>query len=198
MAVDNNLLILSDEIYDRIVYDDTEICSIASFEQVKDRIILANGFSKTYAMTGWRLGYLFADKSVIEAVNRIQQSSTTCPSSFVQMAGITALKEKNSINRMVKEYDKRRRIIVEGLNQIPRIECSVPKGAFYVFPNISRTNQSSSKICNELLEKEGVCTTPGSVFGRYGKQHIRLSYATGIETINKALEKMNRFFSQIT
>jgi aminotransferase len=155
---------------------------------------MVNGFSKTYAMTGWRLGYAFANKKIIKAMEILQQTTTTCPSSFVQKAGIVALTRSDVfLKKMIKEYDLRRRFIVKKLNEIPGISCTIPKGAFYAFPNFSNLKMSSFEISNRLLEEEGVCSTPGRVFGECGEGHIRCSYATDLETISKALFKIESF-----
>ncbi|RLI35934.1 pyridoxal phosphate-dependent aminotransferase [Candidatus Bathyarchaeota archaeon] len=197
IAEDHNLLILSDEIYDRITYDGVEVKSIASLDNTRDRVITVNGFSKTYAMTGWRLGYAAANKTIIDAMNKIQQTTTTCPSSFIQKAGVTALRgPQDCVEDMVKEYDRRRRFIVERLNEIDGVYCPKPKGAFYTFPRLPDTGMSSVDVSMRLLEEEGVCTTPGTVFGEYGESHIRISYATSLEVISEAVERMKRFFER--
>jgi aspartate/methionine/tyrosine aminotransferase len=194
LAADYNLLILSDEIYDKIVYSDSNVRSFASIENVRNKVIMVNGFSKTYAMTGWRLGYAFAKKKIIKAMEILQQTTTTCPPSFVQKAGIVALTRSDVfLKKMIKEYDLRRRFIVKKLNEIPGISCTIPKGAFYAFPNFSNLKMSSFEISNRLLEEEGVCSTPGRVFGECGEGHIRCSYATDLETISKALFKIESF-----
>ncbi|MEM3014205.1 MAG: pyridoxal phosphate-dependent aminotransferase [Candidatus Bathyarchaeia archaeon] len=194
LAVDHDLLILSDEIYDRIVYDEVEVRSPASFDDGRERCIVINGFSKAYAMTGWRLGYAFADKDVIDAMVTIQQSTTTCPASFVQKAGIAALKgPQDIISKMVQEYDRRRKFIVNQLNNIQGLSCSMPRGAFYVFPKIKELGISSLEFCSKLLEREGVSTTPGSVFGESGEGYVRMSYATSLETIREAVNKIKGF-----
>lgn len=198
LAKDYDLLVLSDEIYDRLVYDNFKLTSIASLNEMRDRTITINGFSKTYAMTGWRLGYAVANKTVIEAMQRIQQATTTCPASFVQMAGLEALMgPQDCIERMVKEYDERRKVIVNELNKIPEITCPTPKGAFYVFPDVSSVKMTSSKIVEELLKKEKVCSTAGSVFGSFGESHIRFSYATSVEIILKAMGKLREFVEKL-
>jgi aspartate/methionine/tyrosine aminotransferase len=194
LASERGIFVLSDEIYDEIVYDGVEAGSMISFENIRDRVILINGFSKTYAMTGWRLGYAVADKNIIEAMNRIQQATTTCPASFVQRAGIAALKgPQEHVKKMVEEYDRRRKYIVNRLNEIAGVHCTMPKGAFYVFPRFSSLKMPSFEISIKLLEEEGVCTTPGSVFGECGEGHIRLSYATSFETIVEAMERIKGF-----
>jgi aspartate/methionine/tyrosine aminotransferase len=201
LADDHDLLILSDEIYDEIIYDGFETKSMASFSNIKDNVILINGFSKAYAMTGWRLGYAVANETIIDAMNRIQQSTTTCPASFIQKAGIAALKgPQDSVRKMIEEFDRRRKYVVKALNEFPGVKCVMPKGAFYVFPRISKLGMSSFEVSMKLLEEEGVSTTPGSVFGKCGEGHIRLSYATSLEVIAEALEKIKSFverYSQI-
>jgi len=197
LAVDHGLLIMSDEIYDRIVFDDFKIRSPASFDDIRERCIILNGFSKAYAMTGWRIGYAFANEEIVEAMVRIQQSTTTCPASFVQKAGVAALKgPQDSIQKMVQEYDRRRKIIVEQLNNIDGIRCNMPKGAFYVFPEIKTLGTSSLEFCSRLLEEEGVSTTPGSVFGESGEGYVRMSYATSLETIGEAVKKIKAFVNK--
>lgn len=194
LAKDYDLLVLSDEIYDRLVYDGFKPTSIASLNEMRDRTITVNGFSKTYAMTGWRLGYAVANKEIIEAMQRIQQATTTCPASFVQMAGLEALRgPQDCVGRMVKEYDERRKAIVKELTDIPEITCPMPKGAFYVFPDFSPLKMTSKEITEELLKKEGVCSTAGSVFGSFGEGHIRFSYATSLTIISEAMEKLRDF-----
>ncbi len=194
LVADHGLLVLSDEIYDRLVYDDMKVRSIASFDDVKDEAIVVNGFSKTYAMTGWRLGYASACEEIVEAMMRIQQSTTTCPASFIQKAGVAALNgPQDSVEVMVEEYDRRRTFAVEQLNKIHSVNCVMPKGAFYVFPNFSSLEMPSFEVCRRLLEEEGVCCTPGAVFGESGEGHLRLSYASSLETISGALEKIKEF-----
>ncbi|OYT44045.1 aspartate aminotransferase, partial [Candidatus Bathyarchaeota archaeon ex4484_40] len=167
-----------------------EAKSAASFSGSRERVILVNGFSKRYAMTGWRLGYAVADREIVDAINRIQQTTTTCPASFVQKAGIAALKgPQECVEEMVKEYDKRRRFIVERLNKTLGLSCQNPKGAFYAFPKYS-VKMPSVELCKRLLREEGVCTTPGRVFGRYGEGHLRISYATSLDILSEAAEKI--------
>jgi len=197
LAADHDLLVLSDEIYDCITYDGVEAKSAASFSGSRERVILVNGFSKRYAMTGWRLGYAVADREIVDAINRIQQTTTTCPASFVQKAGIAALKgPQECVEEMVKEYDKRRRFIVERLNKTLGLSCQNPKGAFYAFPKYS-VKMPSVELCKRLLREEGVCTTPGRVFGRYGEGHLRISYATSLDILSEAAEKIERFFTRL-
>ena len=198
LAVDHDLLILSDEIYDSIVFDGVRIRSPAAFGSVRERSIVINGLSKAYAMTGWRLGYAFAEKDIVDAMTNIQQSTTTCPASFIQKAGVAALRgPQDSIRKMVEEYDRRRRFIVKQLNNIHDVSCVMPKGAFYVFPDISSLGIPSLKFCSELLGDEGVSTTAGSVFGECGEGFVRMSYATSLEVIAEAVNKINGFIDEI-
>lgn len=197
IAVDNDLLLISDEIYDRIVFDNVKIRSPASCKDALERTVIINGFSKAYAMTGWRIGYAFANKDISEAMMRIQQSTTTCPASFTQKAAIAALKgQQDIVKKMIEEYDKRRRFLVENLNKIDRIKCAMPEGAFYVFLDISELGISSFEFCDRLLKEMGVSTTPGNVFGTYGEGFIRISYATSLEIITEAINKIREFVSK--
>ncbi|MCW4020306.1 MAG: aminotransferase class I/II-fold pyridoxal phosphate-dependent enzyme, partial [Candidatus Bathyarchaeota archaeon] len=199
LAVDHDLAILSDEIYDRLVYDGSKTVSIASFEDVREQSIIINGFSKTYAMTGWRLGYAFASEGIVEAMTRIQQSTTTHPASFIQKAGVAALTgPQDAVERMVEEYDRRRRFIIERFNEISGVRCVMPEGAFYVFPDFSSLKMPSFEICGKMLEEEGVSSTPGSVFGKSGEGHVRISYATSLETISEAVKKIEEFVDRYT
>lgn len=194
LAAEHDLFILSDEIYDEIVYDGTEIKSMASFEDVRENVILVNGFSKSYAMTGWRLGYAVANETIIDAMRRVQQATTTCPASFVQKAGVAALRgPQDDVRKMVEEYDRRRKYIVKALNEMPGVYCAMPKGAFYVFPKISNLKMSSFEVSMKLLNEEGVCSIPGSVFGECGEGYIRLSYAANFEIIVEAMKKIKSF-----
>jgi len=199
VAKDHDLFILSDEVYNKIVYDGFKIKSMAAFEDVRDNVILVNGFSKAYAMTGWRLGYVFAEKTVIEAIDKIVQTSITCPASFTQKAGVAALRgPQGCVTEMVEEFDRRRRFIVKRFNEISGIHCEMPKGAFYVFPDFSSLNMPSMEICMKMLEEEGVCSTPGSAFGEYGEGHIRFSYATSMEVISEAMRKVEEFVLKVS
>jgi len=199
LAQDHDLLVLSDEIYDRLVYDGFQPLSLASLGGMGERTITVNGFSKAYAMTGWRLGYAAADQETIEAMARIQQTTTTCPVSFVQKAGVEALRgSQECVEKMVREYDRRRRTIVEKLRAISGVMCATPKGAFYAFPDFSAFKMSSGDIVEKLLEEEGVCATAGNVFGSFGEGHIRFSYATSLTVISEAMEKLGNFVEKLT
>lgn len=197
LAVDDDFWILTDEVYDRITYEGTPD-SIASITKYVDRTIYINGFSKTYAMTGWRLGYTAAPKNIISEMIKIQQNSTTCPTSFVQTAGVTALEgPQEKVREMQAAYEERRDLIVEGLNSMEGVECVEPQGAFYVFPNIEDLGRDSMDLCKYLLQESGVAATPGSAFGPAGEGHLRLSYANSIERIREALARMEKAFSNL-
>ena len=182
--------ILSDEVYSKIVYEGRHV-SIYDFPEVKDRTILLEGHSKTYAMTGWRLGYGIMPPKLAEAVARLQTNSNSCTASFTQVAGIEALTGSQSKSRkMVREFKARRDLIVDGLNSIPGFKCLKPKGSFYVFPNITGTGMKSKELEVYLLEKAGVAGLSGTSFGKYGEGYLRFSYANSQENIRKALDKI--------
>ena len=186
----HNIIVLSDEVYEYIIYEG-EHCSFASMPGMMDRTILLGGFSKTYAMTGWRLGYAVMPPELVDPVVGLIVNSVSCTPAFTQYAGIEALTgPQDSIPRMVDEFRKRRDLIVDGLNKIPGISCLLPKGAFYVFPNVKKLGVDSSQLANYLLEEAGVATLSGTDFGSYGEGYLRLSYATSIENIEKALERI--------
>ncbi len=187
----DDVLVLSDEIYDRIIYEGKHE-SIASFPQMKEKTIILNGFSKIYAMTGWRLGYGVMRKDLAQKVAQINTNSNSCTSAFTQMAGVEALKgpQKDS-EKMVAEFQKRREVIVSGLNKIEGITCKKPRGAFYVFPNITGTGMDCRKLGDYLLYEAGVAVLPGTSFGSYGEGYLRLSFANSVENIKKALERIS-------
>jgi aspartate/methionine/tyrosine aminotransferase len=183
--------VLSDEIYTRIVYDDLRVTSIAELSGMAERTIIMDGFSKTYGMTGWRLGFGIMPTSLAERIQLLLTHSVGCTAHFTQYAGIEALiSPQAQVGEVVAEYQKRRQIIVEGLNELPGVICQNPQGAFYVFPNVRALNKSSCEIANILLEEAGVALLPGSAFGAYGEGYLRLSYSNSIENIQQALERM--------
>jgi len=193
LACDKDLFVLSDEIYEYLVYDDLKHFSIASLPGMKERTITANGFSKAYSMTGWRLGYLVGPREIVQHILAIHEHSVTGPASFAQRAAAQAMKDprsQQSIDTMVTEFDKRRTVIVEGLNEIPGISCIKPSGAFYAFANIAALGKNSMEIANHLLEKANVATVPGAAFGTRGEGFLRLSFANSKENIVKALDRM--------
>ena len=190
LAVDHKLWVLSDEIYDCLVYEGKHV-SIASFPGMRERIVYINGFSKAYAMTGWRLGYAIAPAELVAEMEKIQQASTSCAASFVQAAGLAALRgPQDCVEKMRGEYKRRRDVIVEGLNSIRGFECIKPRGAFYVFPNVEKLGLNSLTFCERLLLEGGVAAVPGSEFGPYGEGHVRFSYATSMEKIHRAIERI--------
>lgn len=191
LAVKHNLYIYSDEIYSRMVYEENNFFSIASLDQANERVILSNGFSKAFAMTGWRLGSVIAPPEVTERMMMLLQTTSSCVSSFVQRAGIAAIEgEQSPVHMMMEEYKSRRNLIVNGLNSIPGIQCHMPGGAFYAFPNISSFGLTSEDFANVMLEKAGVALLPGSNFGSQGEGFVRLVYASSRENITKALERI--------
>lgn len=197
LAQDHGFWIISDEVYDKLTYGKDSF-SLASIPEHENRIIYINGFSKTYAMTGWRLGYTAAPKEVIDEMIKIQQNSTTCATAFVQWAGLEALNgPQDCVEEMRSEYRNRRDIMVKGLNSIRGIKCVEPKGAFYVFPNIKGLGMDSMDFCKYLLENVGVATTPGSAFGPAGKGHIRMSFANSIDRIEEALKRLEEAINSL-
>jgi aspartate aminotransferase len=183
--------VLSDEIYARLAYDGQEVFSIASLPGMKERCIIVDGFSKTYAMTGWRLGFGIMPKELAASVSLLLTHSLGSTAHFTQFAGIEAiLGPQDMVDNMVAEYQRRRDVIVAGLSAIPGITCRKPQGAFYVFPNIKGTGMTSSELANLILEKAGVALLPGSAFGKFGEGYLRLSYATSIRVIEKGLARI--------
>ena len=187
----DDVLVLSDEIYSRIIYEG-EHESIASLPGMKEKTIVLDGFSKTYAMTGWRLGYGVMRKDLALKVAQLMTNSNSCTCAFIQMAGIEALKgPQDEPERMDAEFKKRREVIVDGLNKIKGISCKKPRGAFYVFPSITETGMNCRELGDYLLNDAGVAVLPGTSFGEYGEGHLRLSFANSIENIKKALARIS-------
>lgn len=197
-AQEHDFWVMSDEIYSRLAYDNLSVPSIASLPGMTERTIIVDGFSKTYAMTGWRLGYGIMPTKLAQVVELLLTHSVGCTAQFVQVAGIKALSgSQKKVDEMVNEYQRRRDVIVSGLNAIPGITCQKPQGAFYVFPNIKSFSLSSSRIADLLLEKAGVAVLPGSDFGNYGEGYLRLTYSNSVENIRKAIEKIGEALSEI-
>jgi len=183
--------VMSDEIYARIVYDGLEAPSIATLPGMKERTIIVDGFSKTYSMTGWRLGFGIMPKELAARVDLLLTHSIGSTAHFTQFAGLEAITgPQDMVEVMVAEYQRRRDAIVDGLNNIPGFTCQQPQGAFYVFPNITGTGMASTDLANLILEKAGVALLPGNSFGEYGEGYLRLSYANSIENIEKGLDKI--------
>ena len=185
-----NLLVLSDEIYSRMIYEG-EHTSIATLPGMREHTIILDGFSKIYAMTGWRLGYGLFPPDLAPSIARLMTNSNSCTAAFTQMAGVAALTgSQQPSEEMVEEFRRRREVIVAGLNDIPGLTCRMPHGAFYVFPNITGTGMSSREVADLLLQEAGVATLAGTSFGAFGEGYIRLSYANSIENIQKALDRI--------
>ncbi|HUI88459.1 MAG TPA: pyridoxal phosphate-dependent aminotransferase [Anaerolineales bacterium] len=186
-----NCWVMTDEIYARLAYDGLQVESIASLPDMKERTIIVDGFSKTYSMTGWRLGYGIMPRELAARVDLLLTHSVGSTAHFTQFAGVEAITgPQDKVDRMVAEYQRRRDVIVEGLNGVAGFICQKPQGAFYAFPNIKGTGMKSNELANLLLEKAGVALLPGSSFGEYGEGYLRLSYANSIENINQGLQQI--------
>ena len=192
MFRDRDIMVLSDEIYSRIWYE-TEPSSIASFDGMLEKTIILDGFSKTYSMTGWRLGYGVMPLWMADAVTKLMVNSNSCTASFTQRAGMAALSgPQDCVTAMVTELHKRRDVIVKGLNEIPGFRCSVPPGAFYAFPNVSGTGISSKELADYLLNEAGVACLNGAAFGEHGNGYLRFSYANSLGNILEAIERIKK------
>ncbi len=188
---DRDIMVLSDEIYSRLIFEG-EHHSIMSIDGMKERTILLDGFSKTYAMTGWRMGYGVMRADLAASIARLMTNSNSCTASFTQVAGVEALRgPQESVDKMCAEFKKRRDVMVAGLNKIKGFSCRLPKGAFYVFPNITKTGWPSKKLADALLEDAGVAGLSGTAFGDFGEGYLRFSVANSIENIEKALERID-------
>lgn len=195
---DKNIYVLSDEIYDRLVYSDTAAFSIASIPYMKDRTIILNGFSKTYAMTGWRIGYGIMHEKLIEKIDRMIANVTSNTSAVAQVASIEAIRgPQDEVDKMREEFKVRRDIIVDGLNSIDGISCKKPEGAFYVFPNIKKLGLKSEELSDYLLREANVAVLDGLSFGEYGEGHLRLSYAESREKIKEAIDRIDKAVKKI-
>lgn len=198
IALKNDLVVLSDEIYGRIVYDGFTHSSIAALPGMLERTIILDGFSKIFAMTGWRLGYGVMPKHVADMVAKLQINCTSCTASFSQIAGVEALTgPQEDVEAMVEEFRRRRDVIVEGLNCIKGFRCHKPLGAFYVFPNISGTGKDSRTLADHLLNEAGVGCLSGTAFGKFGEGYLRFSYATSLENIQEALRRIDKAVSRL-
>ena len=194
LANRHDLWVLTDEIYGRILYDDAEHVSIASLPGMAERTIVLDGFSKTFAMTGWRLGYAVVPPSLVATYSQLIINTISCAPTFAQMGAVEALTgPQDDVDAMVREFRARRDLVVDGLNTIPGFECRRPVGAFYVFPSIGGTGLSGAELADRLLHEAGVCVLAGSAFGGFGGDHIRISYATSRENITEALARIRTF-----
>jgi aspartate aminotransferase len=191
LATRHDLVVLADEIYGRIVYDGTEHVSIASLPGMADRTIVLDGFSKTFAMTGWRLGYAIVPPSLVAMYGQLIINTISCAPTFVQIGAAEALRgQQADVDAMVVEFRARRDLVVDGLNAIPGIRCLRPSGAFYAFPDISGTGLSGAELAEKLLQDAGVCVLAGTAFGGIGSDHIRISYANSRENLSLALDRI--------
>ncbi|MBZ5650273.1 MAG: pyridoxal phosphate-dependent aminotransferase [Acidobacteriia bacterium] len=193
---DRNIMVLSDEIYSRLLFEG-EHYSIMSEPGFQERTILLDGFSKTYAMTGWRLGYGVMRADLAIHIARLMTNSTSCTASFTQIAGVEAVRgDQSSVERMRAEFQRRRDVFVAGLNRIKGFSCRLPKGAFYAFPNITKTGWSSKKLADALLEQAGVACLSGTSFGDFGEGYLRFSVANSLENLNQALVQIDQWTKQ--
>jgi aspartate aminotransferase len=193
---DRNILVLSDEIYSQLIFEGDDI-SIMSMPGFKERTILLDGFSKTYAMTGWRMGYGVMRPDLAAQITRLMTNSNSCTASFTQIAGIEALTgDQSSVDKMNAEFKRRRDVFVAGLNRIKGFSCRSPKGAFYVFPNVTETGWPSKKLADALLEQAGVACLSGTAFGAYGDGYLRFSIANSLENLNRAMARIEAWTAE--
>ena len=193
---DKDVIVISDEIYAELSYDKPHV-SIASFPEIKDKTLVINGFSKSYAMTGWRLGYVCGHHILLDAMKKIHQYAIMCSPTTAQFAAIEALKNGDeSVSKMVKEYNRRRRVLVDGFRKLG-LDCFEPLGAFYVFPCIKSTGMTSDEFCEKLLLQEKVLAVPGNAFGECGEGFIRACCASSMENIMEALKRIEKFLNEV-
>jgi aspartate aminotransferase len=191
---DRNIMILSDEIYSRLLFDGGQHFSIMSVPGMQERTILLDGFSKTYAMTGWRMGYGVMRADLAAHMTRLMTNSNSCTASFTQVAGIEAIRgDQSSVDQMRDEFQRRRDVFVAGLNNIKGFSCRMPKGAFYVFPNITGTGWKSKPLADALLEQARVAALSGTAFGAFGEGYLRFSVANSLENLQQALERIDQW-----
>ncbi len=191
-----DVCLMSDEIYDHMVYDGESHVCLLSYPSIRDRLILLNGWSKTYAMTGWRLGYAVWPGKLYDFARKLAVNLHSCVNASAQFAGLAALKgPQDEVHKMVAEFDKRRKVVVEGLNKLPGVSCATPKGAFYAFPNIKRTGWQAKPLADALLDDSDVAIIGGPDFGILGEGYVRLSYANSTGNILKALDRMGEFLA---
>jgi aspartate/methionine/tyrosine aminotransferase len=191
-----NVAIMSDEIYDQMTYDGEQHVCLLGYPSIRDRLILLNGWSKTYAMTGWRLGYAVWPGKLYDQARKLAVNLYSCVNAPTQFAGLAALTgPQDAVHKMVAEFDKRRKVVVDGLNKLPGVSCIMPKGAFYAFPNIKQTGWKAKPLATSMLDDTGVALIGGPDFGILGEGYLRLSYANSTENILKALDRMGEFLS---
>ena len=190
----HGLLLLSDEIYEKMVYDGAIHVSPCAMGLIADQTMMVKGFSKTYAMTGWRLGYVVASPELIEVMIRVHQYTTVCATSFAQAGAVAALNgPQDCVETMVAEFDRRRRVLVEALSNMPGVSLVPPRGAFYAFPDVAALGDDSRQVADALLEQAGVAVVPGSAFGEYGEGHIRISYACSLSDVHRGMAAMREY-----
>ena len=191
LAREKDLFVLSDEIYERMAYDGARHVSIGGLPEMRERTITVNGFSKAYSMTGWRLGFVAADREVISALIRIHQYATICATSFAQWGAVAAIRgSQEEVHRMMEEFNRRRNLVYSALKEMRGIQVVKPLGAFYIFPNIKGTGKNPMELTQYLIEKAQIAVVPGTVFGDFGKEFIRISYANSYKNLEMAMEKM--------
>ena len=189
--------ILSDEIYSRLIFDNKEMPTFFNYPELRDRLIVLEGWSKAYSMTGWRLGWSFWPEKLVEHVTRLVINSVSCVNASAQYAGIAALDgSDDSINEMMDKFKARRDLIYQGLNDLPGVECSLPGGAFYAFPNVKGTGMDGSEFCKRAMHEAGVAVVPGTAFGKTAKDYVRFSYAASRDNISQALENIKKMLSK--
>jgi aspartate/methionine/tyrosine aminotransferase len=198
IAKKHDLYLYSDEIYARMVYKDSVFNSPSIYDKCQEHTIISNGFSKAFAMTGWRLGAIIGPSNVVEKMKLLLETTSSCVPPFIQKAGIEAIEgEQTSQKIMYAEYEKRRNMVVDGINSIPGLNCIIPGGAFYVFVNIKKTGMTSESFCEYILEDSGVAILPGTSFGEFGEGFIRICYAIGQNEIKNALERIKKSISKL-
>ena len=201
IAVKYDLYVILDAVYKQFIYDDDSYENIAYLEGMRERTLYIDSFSKSHAMTGWRIGYICGPKEVISQMPKLQENVVSCISAFIQDAAAEALRDKKRSDECVKamrdEYRRRRDVFVDGLNSIDKISVVKPKGAFYLFVNIKETGLTSEEFCIRLLEEQNVLTSPGSAFGAMGEGYIRISYATSMDTIKEGLKRIRAFVAAL-
>jgi aspartate/methionine/tyrosine aminotransferase len=199
LAIRRDLVVISDEIYEKLTYDGAQHVSTASLPGMFERTVTINGFSKAYSMTGWRLGYVAGPPALIAPLLKVHQCTTTCANSFAQWGGVAAYRgDQASVSEMAREFDRRRTLVVDALRAMPGVELVVPRGAFYAFPDVHRLGHDDADLAEYLLRQAHVATVPGSTFGESGRGHLRISYAAGYDVIAAAMARMARAVGALT
>jgi len=198
LAEEHNTYVLSDEIYSKMLYDDLTHYSPAYLDECKERTMIVDGFSKAYSMTGWRLGYIVAPREIIHKIDLLFADVASCTTSFVQKGGVAALEHgQEFVDYIMKKFSERRSAIVNGLNTVPGFSCILPKGAFYVFPNISKTGMKSEQLADYIIEEAKVCLLPGTAFGSQGEGFLRLSYASSLDQIHEGIQRLKKAMEKL-